>query len=1293
MSSGASCVRVPLAKNGKDSKLYKDLSKKTKDRPFNNMIYSMYLQDGVADAMDSAGYKRDKNGEHWADDVYKFLGVNDMVSDMSDAKRVAKAQGWLDDAGNTVEFTDSSQVMTDIVNFNSTSKNLVASIVNNGDTVSVVVEPKNGRTILKKERAEELQKAWQITKNGFSARSVDLEQLKTVLPSIFNAATIADTITYLADSVAKTENKYLSVNDIKALLYINKDTTEGSRLITMFTDIDNAAQQIYDFYRTTYDSYSSTEQAQIHALVTALKDFAGIDMSGLKTAIDNELGNLRAVSPEIAIKDKIDELNEKYGINKNEIHMINAKIDSLSDAAISAVMALQRNLDEMVKKNGVNPESKILQATLKKLMQEIGKQQYTIGLLRYMNVVTKAMDELDNYYINRKTTGTNMEVAASAAAAITEMRKAVNGYYTTIVALTDIDKLVNDGAISKFDKKRLEDAARIIKERFDNERKKYSDLAEDTMFQLVKEILGDSLPNGVAIGNIMAMAEADASIWDFLYSMSRVSNPLVAATGTVIRNAQDRRTDRLNDVRLRIARATDKLYKSGIKDTKWMYEKVNNMIISDIDWTGFETERKNYRNRLYANGYRGLDLTEAMQLWDEEHTEDRVVNNIDGRTERVPDGRYRKPMPPLNAAQQEYYEEMMQLKGEIGSLFPSYAQKQYLPAQKRRNFMDALWEHKSVDDVWHSFKEWMKSAYKIMPDDEYFAQNGVVDGEEYGFTSGDYDNTILKRIPIFHVGTLADQKELLKDFSGGLQTLAEVAINYDEMSKVEDIVNMMAAYIDNNQDVAATSGEKKVGQRVADEATVIVKDLIEHSRNTNTSNILHSFIDQHLYGINLKETNKYVKLIKNLLMFNSIRSLSLNIKGAISNEVVGHLQAIIEAGGGEFYKMKDLLWAEARVFGDNTTQAPGRIIDFINNNENSKSVLLGRLFDPTNDMFRDTGHSRYHSNWFRVLLSKDLTFIGYGMGEHKIHFLNLYAMMHAQKCWLDGKKITLYDAFEVVNKEDGNSELKVKDGVTLADRDGNDTGEAITEGWIFDFRKKVRGVNQNTHGSMNEEDRGVINQYLLGKMAIQFKQWMIEHYSRRYREGHFDGSMGQYREGFYRTAWNFIKELYRDKEGFDLSVRAHWDRLEDWQKANIRRTETEIALIGILTTLSFALKPIKDVGDDEVWYRMFMYQVKRALMDERASTPTGLYSEIWTIIQDPLPIARAAKDLAYPITGLMTLDFKDTLGPTSPDAGENKYWRNIKKNTLKFPYQIEETINGISDDTFNIFENNDYRRK
>jgi len=50
--------------------------------------------------MDNAGYKRDSNDEHYTDNVYDFLHVNDIFKEISEINKQESALGFVDALGN-----------------------------------------------------------------------------------------------------------------------------------------------------------------------------------------------------------------------------------------------------------------------------------------------------------------------------------------------------------------------------------------------------------------------------------------------------------------------------------------------------------------------------------------------------------------------------------------------------------------------------------------------------------------------------------------------------------------------------------------------------------------------------------------------------------------------------------------------------------------------------------------------------------------------------------------------------------------------------------------------------------------------------------------------------------------------------------------------------------------------------------------------------------------------------------------------------------------------------------------
>lgn len=114
------------------------------------------------------------------------------------------------------------------------------------------------------------------------------------------------------------------------------------------------------------------------------------------------------------------------------------------------------------------------------------------------------------------------------------------------------------------------------------------DMKRETMVNLMLNIVGNRTADGAAITDIINMPNKDVTFWDnHFYSMARASNLIVAAAGDITQRAQVSRNERINGVALRLRRATDKLYKSGTKNTEFIYEQDGMghwVIISDIDW-------------------------------------------------------------------------------------------------------------------------------------------------------------------------------------------------------------------------------------------------------------------------------------------------------------------------------------------------------------------------------------------------------------------------------------------------------------------------------------------------------------------------------------------------------------------------------------------------------------------------------------------------------------------------------------------------------------------------------------
>ena len=227
------------------------------------------------------------------------------------------------------------------------------------------------------------------------------------------------------------------------------------------------------------------------------------------------------------------------------------------------------------------------------------------------------------------------------------------------------------------------------------------------------------------------------------------------------------------------------------------------------------------------------------------------------------------------------------------------------------------------------------------------------------------------------------------------------------------------------------------------------------------------------------------------------------------------------------------------------------------------------------------------------------------------------------------------------------------------------------------------------HGAMNEEDKGLIHQHMAGRFVMNLRQWMVEHYSRRYRGSHYDATLGEYREGFYNTASKFAYALVGDIFNFEKESMLHWNDMNKMQKANVKRALSELTVLASLLTLSLALGEPDD-HKKEWLMRMFIYQTKRAITDVNGSTPLGIPTEMNTLINSPIAASNTVNAFLYPFNGIS--DINETI-QSGKHKGENKYVRNITKYLVPFYGQIEQLKDMDEDNgVFQVFEKNNLQK-
>ena len=1296
-----SCLYIPFVGGNREkpSNLYRDFLKKVGgDRSFTNLIYAAYLQDGVAEAMDKLGYRRDNQGEHKAKDVYTFFNVPQMRSEAGIAiDSFAKSEGIMDSAGNPVDF-DALTAFHKAQDINSKSIGRVAYVLQHGDKFNVFLETKDSRTQFKAEEVNLQMLEWQTIEEAFGKVGVDLTAAMDAFPSLvnpLNSNLLLQTLQSISDVSAV---RYLSKRDIGLLLHFGNNAPFVQNLLKRgWGNLEETALKAYDVLHNKAKYGEDTYNVVVNALNQG-KDINGKLIAQLKKDLDENVEpKFLAHSKDYDIKQTLEELNEKYKLNTDVLVLHDRNIRKLSEAAAHAMVTLNRQLEHLEREGkGTPQQEENIRKQLYQLSKEIEGKRYYSGLLGFTQKALEYAQKIQKSLQSIPTTGTMMEYVSARANVLATAKTMQDSYGFIVNSLANLDTLLIDENITDADKKALQDVAQKVKKDLETQENIMQNLREQTMIDLCTEIFGNNVVEGKAVADIVAATEADSSIMDYLYSVGRQSNPLVGAMGTVIRDAQLSRDRRLAEVSLRIRRITDKLYAAG-HNSEFMYEWVTDKngehgryyIVSDIDWKEYNKARNEQYGRLYASGLRGIELKEAMRQWIEANTKEITYGT---HVERIPVFHKTEDfMTGWDDAQIEYYNEMMKIKGEIGSLLPQYAQYQFLPPQRRADLVDIINKGRtnkmSLKEVSRNILDRLNPIKLRQSDTQY---GMLVDGDEYIESRGDFDGTSLRQIPVFYTMKLRDQNDLVMDFSGAMQSLAHTAINYDEMNGIKDTVEMMGDFIKSKAPSAKRNGMTQA-ELVETQGVHVLSKLKEHARRFGIEDLVDGFIEKHIYGIEMKDTGVGWRTVQALINYTSLNQLAPNLKGGLSNFFVGEHQMLIEAVAGSIgkragseimYSLRDYAKAQAMMFG--TKLNPGVLMDHLSNDVSSMPVLLADRFDPLDDLAQEYGDKRYYQSAFRQMIGGFNAMGIYSVGEAAIHYVNMYAVLFNEKVRNgEGKEVSLYEAFDKTEKKDGSSDLIIKDGYTKLD------GSAIDDAYLNTVKDRIRTINQNTHGSMNREDKGLIHRRMAGRAVMNFRQWMVEHYSRRYRSRHWDASQRKFVEGYFNTVFKIAQSYLSDYVSFVNDANAHWDELDAAQKNNVWKACAEVTLLGALLCLSGALGDPDD-HKREYWYRMAIYQVRRLILDEEASIPPipfltgGFVSEGVKLLNSPVASVKTFNGILYPITGVR--DINKTI-QSGRYEGWNKYLRNVLKLSVPFYNQIDQTIHlGDEGYSFAIFD-------
>ena len=264
---------------------------------------------------------------------------------------------------------------------------------------------------------------------------------------------------------------------------------------------------------------------------------------------------------------------------------------------------------------------------------------------------------------------------------------------------------------------------------------------------------------------------------------------------------------------------------------------------------------------------------------------------------------------------------------------------------------------------------------------------------------------------------------------------------------------------------------------------------------------------------------------------------------------------------------------------------------------------------------------------------------------------------------------------------------------------------------LSDFRNKVISVNKQIHGSYDKLGQAQVEKKWWGSLLMQYHKHIYPGMLKRWRvKGMYNEHRGTIEKGSYISLIQFlstpikdiinksnltdgeaqaitgIQAIFRKIFDFIQHYRMYWNLLPDYDKANIKRVNGDMAaiLVGIIGAM--VLRGIGDDDDeDTIWYNLALYEVDRLSSEAIQFNPLGMFGEAKKLWSTPIAAQSGVEDLISTmgfIVDWMTDDEFNPIYQTGRFAGQNKLMVRIKRRIPIY--------RGIHTSLFDIKESNRY---
>lgn len=1020
---------------------------------------------------------------------------------------------------------------------------------------------------------------------------------------------------------------------------------------------------------------------------------------------------------------------------------ISEEILEVASRRLKIIQARSKDSDKDIKKM-IEEQNKI-----KALQEEIDKKKYKSSCVAFLQDTVGQLEEiqekLDN--LGSEVDSSNLVKLRKVASVLREVKEFSDGYVDVIDIMRSLPLMAKRGDVelNDGDAKDIASKAKEVSGLINDLKLNYIELRYRVVYEFLKTYWGEDKTwdigkdkgKTLTLAGILDMAEKDIGFVDRLVSsMSDASDPLLSLIDKSVKVTRAKRDIELEDI-LANCRAAHKKLRDAGESTKFMYELDSNgiptgRIISDINFAKFNEDREKEEKRLRGLGLKPWQVKNGLEKWDRRHTVEISIDIDEDKTrlEVVPKGLrkgdpyYIDRLSKLNTAQREYYETMRKLKADLDRRLPSRYVSAYNAIQIRNDILEGVSQSRGPVEAAKAILSNVTDNFIRRVDNTEYGE--MVEGDEekrkVKNVTLDFSGNPIQKLPIFYVRPLEDMRRLSTDFTASMLAYAGMAVDYDHMSKIVDILELARDLV-HDREVKQYSGDQKI-----EEAFRVLHKKFSRTYTKKGGNIakrLDNYMDTVFYGrkkVDEGTWNILGKQVDVAQTLDSIKSysgavgLGLNIFSGMSNVTVGKMQIFIDAVAGEYFGYKNSIVGKKNYY----ALLPTYLGEINSTTKSNKLALLIDKYDALEEFHDNVGRQGLYKGALGRAFRNTGLYILNNLGEHYLHSRTMLAMLDRHKVKVNGKETSLFDAWKVISLEDDNGKVvsyklvlkngtKALDGSELyteaheeelarlrslgkkktdAQRDRMEELREIknrTDELNINLKLEIGKVNQSLNGAFNEADKGAVHRYALGRMAMQFRQWMPAHYSRRFAHAYYDAQLDQFREGYYRTFGRFLLNIMRDVRYLKFQWGTRFSQLSVRERQNFIRATSELAMFGLLSLLCSMLGHWKD-RKGNLSERLALYNLKRAQLETGASVPWPFtfLQNMWTILQSPAAALKTFENF----TNL--LQFQNMFNEVQ--SGIYKGWSEWERDAVKAAPVIGQIkkFTDISEEDymFNIFD-------